>query len=86
MNFVDLPTSKKKSFYQLPSQVAIEYNDWLELIAKETIEQVKQRPVLIICENVEATENICNELIRHNVSPHTIEKYIDEMEIMSKRD
>jgi hypothetical protein len=75
VNFVDLPTSKEKSYYQLPSRVAIEYNDWLELIAKETIEQVKQRPVLIICENVEATENIWNELIRQNVSPHTIEKY-----------
>ncbi|CAF4191888.1 unnamed protein product, partial [Rotaria sordida] len=37
--------------------------------------QVKTRPVLIICENVETTENIWNELIRNSVPPHTIEKY-----------
>jgi preprotein translocase subunit SecA len=75
VQFVDLPTSKKKSYYQLPSKIATEYSDWLDLITQETIEQAKTRPVLIICENVEATENIWNELMRHHVSPHTIEKY-----------
>ncbi len=71
----DLPTSKKKSFYQHPNKVAIEHGDWLDLVANQTIEQAKRWPILIICENVEATENIWNELIRNNVSPHTIEKY-----------
>ncbi|CAF1312704.1 unnamed protein product [Adineta steineri] len=75
VQFVELPTSKKKCFYQLPSKVSFEYSDWLNLIAKESIKQVSKRPVLIICENVESTENIWNELIRHGVSSHTIEKY-----------
>ncbi|CAF4444581.1 unnamed protein product, partial [Rotaria magnacalcarata] len=73
--FADLPTSRKKSYFQLPSKVSFEYGDWLDLIAKESIEQARERPVLVICENVEATENIWNELIRHGVPPHRIEKY-----------
>ncbi|CAF4848103.1 unnamed protein product, partial [Rotaria sp. Silwood1] len=75
VQFADLPTSRKKYYYQIPSKIAFEYNDWLDLIAKETIEQAKERPVLIICENVEATENIWAELIRYGVAPHTIAKY-----------
>ncbi|CAF4662296.1 unnamed protein product, partial [Rotaria sp. Silwood2] len=75
VKFADLPTSKKKRYIQLSSKVAFEYSDWLDLIAKESIEIGKKRPVLIICENVEATENIWNELIRNGVPPHTIEKY-----------
>ncbi|CAF4698353.1 unnamed protein product, partial [Rotaria magnacalcarata] len=39
-------------------KVSFEYGDWLDLIAKESIEQARERPVLVICENVEATENI----------------------------
>ncbi|CAM4953543.1 unnamed protein product [Rotaria socialis] len=75
VQFADLPTSRKKSYFQLPSKVSFEYGDWLDLIAKESIEQAHERPVLVICENVEATENIWNELIRHGVPPHRIEKY-----------
>ncbi|CAF1411988.1 unnamed protein product [Rotaria magnacalcarata] len=75
VQFSDLPTSKKKCYIQLPSRVAFEYSDWLDLIAKQTIEIAEKRPVLIICENVEATEQIWNELIRNRVPPHTIEKY-----------
>ncbi|CAF3674935.1 unnamed protein product [Rotaria sp. Silwood1] len=75
VQFAHLPTSKKKCFYQISNQVSIEYGDWLDLIARETIEKATKRPVLIICENVESTENIWNELIRHGVPPHTIEKY-----------
>ncbi|CAF5213886.1 unnamed protein product, partial [Rotaria magnacalcarata] len=75
VQFADLPTSRKKSYFQLPSKVSFEYGDWLDLIAKESIEQARERPVLVICENVEATENIWNELIRHGVPPHRIEKY-----------
>ncbi|CAF4137894.1 unnamed protein product, partial [Rotaria sordida] len=75
VHFADIPTSRKKLYYQYPSKVSFEYSDWLNLIAKESIEYALKRPVLIICENVEATENIWNELIRHGVPPHTIEKY-----------
>ncbi|CAF4656220.1 unnamed protein product, partial [Didymodactylos carnosus] len=65
LQFAYLPTSKEKYFHQIYNKISIEYGDWLNLIAKETIEIVKKRPVLIICENVESTENIWNELIRH---------------------
>ncbi|CAF5088707.1 unnamed protein product, partial [Rotaria sp. Silwood1] len=75
VQFADLPTSRKKYYYQISSKVAFEYDDWLDVIAKETIEKAKERPVLIICENVEATENIWGELIRYGVAPHTIAKY-----------
>jgi preprotein translocase subunit SecA len=75
VQFADLPTWRKKCYFQIPSKVAFEYSAWLDLIAKETIEQSQKRPVLIICENVEATENIWSELIRHSISPHTIAKY-----------
>ncbi|CAF2922828.1 unnamed protein product [Rotaria sp. Silwood2] len=75
VQFADLPTSRKKSYYRFPSKASFEHEDWLDSIARESIQQVKIRPVLIICENVESTENIWNELIRHGVPPHTIAKY-----------
>ncbi|CAF4256915.1 unnamed protein product, partial [Rotaria sordida] len=75
VRFAHLPTSKEKCFHQISNHISIEYGDWLDLIAKESIKQAKTRPVLIICENVETTENIWNELIRNSVPPHTIEKY-----------
>ena len=75
VQFAYLLTSKNKYFYQISNKISIEYEDWLDLIAQENIEQAKNCPLLIICENVEATENIWNELIRLSVPPHTIEKY-----------
>ncbi|CAF4316523.1 unnamed protein product, partial [Didymodactylos carnosus] len=75
VRFAHLPTSQEKCFYQISNQISIEYGDWLDIIARESIKQAKTRPVLIICENVKATENIWNELIRHSVPLHTIEKY-----------
>ncbi|CAF1411613.1 unnamed protein product [Adineta steineri] len=75
LQFAYMPTSKEKYFYQRDNKISIDYGDWLDLIARETIEKAKKRPVLIICENVESTENIWNELIRHSVPHHTITKY-----------
>ncbi|CAF5074017.1 unnamed protein product, partial [Rotaria magnacalcarata] len=62
VKFADLSTSKKKCYNQLSNKVAFEYSDWLDLITKESIKIGKKRPVLIVCENVEATDNIWNEL------------------------
>ncbi|CAF4628268.1 unnamed protein product, partial [Rotaria magnacalcarata] len=45
----------------------------------------KKRPVLIVCENVEATDNIWNELIRNGVPPHTIEKYRSDCDNIEER-
>ncbi|CAF4268711.1 unnamed protein product, partial [Rotaria magnacalcarata] len=45
----------------------------------------KKRPVLIICENVEATDNIWNELIRNGVPPDTIEKYRSDGDNIEER-
>jgi hypothetical protein len=47
--FISFTYFEKKPFYQHPYKVAIEYGDWLDLVANQTIEQVKRRSVLIIC-------------------------------------
>ncbi|CAF4157981.1 unnamed protein product [Rotaria magnacalcarata] len=85
VKFADLSTSKKKCYNQLSNKVAFEYSDWLDLITKESIKIGKKRPVLIVCENVEATDNIWNELIRNGVPPHTIEKYRSDGDNIEER-
>ncbi|CAF1685002.1 unnamed protein product [Rotaria magnacalcarata] len=85
VKFADLSTSKKKCYNQLSNKVAFEYSDWLDLIAKESIKIGKKRPVLIVCENVGATDNIWNELIRNGVPPLTIEKYRSDGDNIEER-
>ncbi|CAF2017374.1 unnamed protein product [Rotaria magnacalcarata] len=85
VKFADLSTSKKKCYNQLSNKVAFEYSDWLDLIAKESIKIGKKRPVLIVCENVGATDNIWNELIRNGVPLLTIEKYRSDGDNIEER-
>ncbi|CAF1390556.1 unnamed protein product [Rotaria sordida] len=41
VRFAYLSTSKEKCFYQISDQISFDYGDWLDLIAKESIEQAK---------------------------------------------
>jgi golgin subfamily B member 1 len=75
VKFADIPTSKNKCFYLLPSVVEFEFADWLQSIASETRRHMEKRPVLIICENLELSNHIYKELINSAVSPNCIVKY-----------
>ncbi len=78
VRFADIPTSKNKCFYMLPSVVEFEFVEWLESIAVETQKHSEKRPVLIICENLELSNHIYKQLISNSVSPNSIVKYTRE--------
>jgi hypothetical protein len=84
VQFANIPTAQEKRYMQLPSKVAFSQADWLELIVSEAREHLKNRPVLIICENLVVSETLLwQECLRQGIPHHTIKKYTrdgDEIE------
>lgn len=75
VHFVNIPTSRDKNFYMLNGLVAFDQADWLDHIAATTTKEAKQRPVLIIAENIEMSQLIERQLLSAGVSPSTLIKY-----------
>ena len=75
VKFIDIPSAREKNFYEYPGSVVTNYSEWLELVTKKAIDIAQQRPVLIIFENIELTEQCQYELMHQGASLHEIKKY-----------
>lgn len=86
VNFADIPTSMSKRFAMLPSVVEFEYAEWLESVAREVRKQTNsQRPVLVICENLDVSNQVYGELISQGVAPNSIVKYARDGDNVEER-
>ncbi len=75
VKLIEIPPSITRSYVQHPGTVAINERDWLAYIADKSLKIIKERPVLIICENVEFSDYVWEELKQRNVPLHKIKKY-----------
>jgi hypothetical protein len=53
-----LPPARKKRFKQLPGRIATSRQVWLEKLSQEISQQALERPVLVILENIQATDDL----------------------------
>ncbi|WP_341755618.1 Ulp1 family isopeptidase [Candidatus Tisiphia endosymbiont of Ptychoptera albimana] len=65
IDFLEIPTFKKKIFTKEPTILKKSEDEWLESITSDTISRAKERAVLIICETIEEANLIYNRISLH---------------------
>ncbi|WP_341761079.1 Ulp1 family isopeptidase [Candidatus Tisiphia endosymbiont of Thecophora atra] len=65
IDFLEIPTFKKKIFTKEPTILKKSEDEWLESITSDAISRTKERAVLIICETIEEAKLIYNRISLH---------------------